>query len=130
MGISICTILMSISMTGSFVAAFSKDSGIHGTNGMSTMDMNVQNTQNPVLAFFNSQWGEVLLVASSASMLFGIWYSDKRKLVPVAVGGIIIMFAGMYSYYSISLQIAGATAMVLAHVSNYSYRVSKLFKII
>ncbi len=130
MGISICTILMAVSMGGSFASLFLKDSNIQSTNTMSSMTMNVQNTQNPVLAFFNSQWGEVLLVASSGSMLFGIWYSGKRKLVPVAIGGVAAMFLGMYSYYSISLQIAGATAMVFAHVSNYSYKISKLLKIV
>ncbi|MGI0065711.1 MAG: hypothetical protein ACREAT_03005, partial [Nitrosotalea sp.] len=69
------------------------------------------------------------LVISSVSMLFGIWFSDKTKLIPLAVFGIVIMFIGMYSYYSIILQIAGAAIMGFAHLSNYSYKVSKWLKL-
>jgi hypothetical protein len=128
-GISLCTILMSISMGGSFAAAFSKDSNIQNTGSMSSMNMSNQKDQNIVLSFFSSQWGDSLLVASSAFMLLGIWFSGKMKLIPLAVSGIVIMFIGMYWYYSISLQIVGAAIMGFAHLSNYNYRVSKLLKI-
>ena len=125
-GISLCTILMSISMGGSFAAAFSKDSSVQS---MGSMNMNDQKNNNIVLAFFNSQWGDALLVASSASMLLGIWFSGKVKLMPLAVSGIALMFIGMYWYYSISLQITGAAIMGFAHLSNYNYKVSKLLRI-
>ncbi len=125
-GISLCTILMSISMGGSFAAAFSKDSSVQS---MDSMNMNGQKNNNIILAFFSSQWGDALLVASSASMLLGIWFSGKMKLIPLAVVGIVIMFIGMYWYYSISLQIVGAAIMGFAHLSNYNYRVSKLLRI-
>jgi len=125
-GISLCTILMSISMGGSFAAAFSKDSSVQS---MDSMNMNDQKNTNIVLAFFNSPWGDALLVASSASMLLGIWFSGKMKLIPIAVSGIVIMFIGMYWYYSISLQISGAAIMGFAHLSNHNYRISKLLRI-
>lgn len=125
-GISLCTVLMGISMGGSFAAAFAKDSNIQGINSMSSMNISQDNN---ILGFFSSQWGDALLVASSASMLLGIWFSGKTKLVPLAVSGIFIMFAGMYLYYSLPLQIAGAAIMGFAHLSNYSYRISKLLKI-
>ena len=113
-------------MGGSFAAAFSKDSGMQSMN---SMNMDDQKNDNIILAFFSSQWGDALLVASSASMLLGIWFSGKMKLMPLAVSGIVIMFIGMYWYYSISLQIAGATIMGFAHLSNYNYKVSKLLRI-
>ncbi|MDE1845309.1 MAG: hypothetical protein KGI10_08290 [Thaumarchaeota archaeon] len=125
-GISLCTILMIISMGGSFAAAFSKDSSVQS---MDSMNMNGQKNNNIILAFFSSQWGDALLVASSASMLLGIWFSGKMKLIPLAVSGIAVMFIGMYLYYSISLQIAGAAIMGFAHLSNYNYKVSKLLRI-
>ena len=128
-GISLCTMLMGISMGGSFAAAFSKDSSVQGTDSMSSMNTNDQRNGNVILAFFGSQWGDALLVVSSASMLLGIWFSGKMKLMPLAVSGIAIMFIGMYSYYSISLQIVGAAIMGFAHLSNYNYRVSKLLRI-
>jgi xanthine/uracil permease len=117
---------MSISMGGSFAAAFSKDSSMQS---MSSMNMNDQKNNNIVLAFFNSPWGDALLAVSSASMLLGIWFSGKMKLIPLAVSGIVIMFIGMYLYYSTSLQIAGAAIMGFAHLSNYNYRISKLLRI-
>jgi hypothetical protein len=117
---------MIISMGGSFAAAFSKDSSMQS---MDSMDTNSQKNNNVVLAFFSSQWGDALLVASSASMLLGIWFSGKIMLIPLAVAGIAIMFIGMYWYYSISLQITGAAIMGFAHLSNYNYKVSKLLKI-
>ena len=116
-------------MGGSFAVAFSKDSSMQGMDSMVSMNMNSQKTSNIILAFFDSQWGDVLLVVSSASMLFGMWFSGKMKLIPLAVSGIAIMFIGMYWYHSISLQIVGAAIMGFAHLSNYSYRVSKLLKI-
>ena len=125
-GISLCTILMSISMGGSFAAAFSKDSSVQN---MDSMNMTDQKNINIVLAFFNSPWGDALLVASSASMLLGIWFSGKMKLIPLAISGIVLMFIGMYWYYSISLQITGAAIMGFAHLSNYNYKVSKLLRI-
>jgi len=127
-GISMCTILMSISMSGSLAAAFSKDSNIQ-IDSMSSMAMSNQKDSNVVLAFFNSQWGDVLLVASSSSMLLGIWFSRKTKLLPLAIAGIAVMFIGMYSYYSIVLQMIGAAIMGFAHLLNYNYRISKLLKI-
>jgi hypothetical protein len=128
-GISLCTILMTMSMGGSFAAAFSKDSSIQGIDQMSSMNTSDQKNINIILAFFSSQWGSALLVISSASMLLGIWFSGKIKLIPLAVSGIVIMFIGMYSYYSIVLQIVGAAIMGFAHLSNYNYKVSKLLKI-
>ena len=125
-GISLCTILMSISMGGSFAAAFSKDSGMQSMNSTNT---DSQKNDNIVLAFFSSQWGDALLVASSASMLLGIWFGGKIKLMPLAVSGIVLMFIGMYWHYSISLQITGAAIMGFAHLSNYNYKVSKLLRI-
>ena len=125
-GISLCTILMSISMGGSFAAAFSKDSSVQN---MDSMNMNDQKNNNIVLTFFNSPWGDALLVASSASMLLRIWFSGKVKLIPLAVSGIVLMFIGMYWYYSIGLQITGAAIMGFAHLSNYNYKVSKLLRI-
>jgi hypothetical protein len=125
-GISMCTILMIISMGGSFAAAFSKDSSMQSMDSMNT---NSQKNNNIILAFFSSQWGDALLVASSASMLLGIWFSGKMKLIPLAVIGIAVMFIGMYWYYSINLQIVGAAIMGFAHLSNYNYKVSKLLRI-
>jgi len=113
-------------MGGSFAAAFSKDSGMQSMNSMNT---DGQKNDNIVLAFFSSQWGDALLVASSASMLLGIWFSGKIKLMHLAVSGIVLMFIGMYWYYSISLQITGAAIMGFAHLSNYNYRISKLLRI-
>lgn len=128
-GVSLCTILMSISMGGSFAVAFSKDSNLQGVNSMSSMTMNDQKDSNVILAFFNSQWGDTLLAISSSSMLLGMWLSGRRKLIPLAVTGIAVMFIGMYSYYSISLQAIGASVMGFAHLSNYNDRISKLLKI-
>ena len=53
-GISLCTILMSVSMSGSFAAAFSKDSSIQNIGSMSSMDMVDQKDNNVVLAFFST----------------------------------------------------------------------------
>lgn len=128
-GVTLCTILMTISMGGSFAAAFSKDSSMQGVNSMSTMTMNDQQYSNVILSFFGSQWGDALLVISSVSMLLGIWFSGKLKLMPFAVLGIFIMFIGMYWHYSIGLQITGAIIMGFAHLSNYNYKVSKLLRI-
>lgn len=116
-------------MGGSFAVAFSKDSNVQMGDSMSLVTMNNHKDSNAILAFFNSQWGDALLVASSGSMLLGIWFSGKSKLIPLAISGIAIMFIGMYSYYSISLQIIGAAVMGFAHLSNYSYKISKLLKI-
>ncbi|SMH71730.1 hypothetical protein [Candidatus Nitrosotalea okcheonensis] len=128
-GVTLCTILMTISMGGSFAAAFSKDSNMKEANSMSSMKMNDQKYSNIILSFFGSQWGDALLVVSSASMLLGIWFNGKIKLFQLAVLGIFVMFIGMYSYYSIVLQVIGASIMGLAHLSNYNYKVSKLLRI-
>ncbi|MDE1840704.1 MAG: hypothetical protein KGI09_02365 [Thaumarchaeota archaeon] len=128
-GVTLCTILMTISMGGSFAAAFSKDSNMQEANSMSSMKMNDQKYSNIILSFFGSQWGDALLVVSSTSMLLGIWFNGKIKLFQLAVLGIFVMFIGMYSYYSIVLQVIGASIMGLAHLSNYNYKVSKLLRI-
>ena len=128
-GISLCTILMSVSMGGSFAVAFSKDSDVQMSNSMSLIDMHSHKDSNVILAFFDSPWGDALLVASSGAMLLGIWFGGKSKLIPLAISGIAIMFIGMYSYYSINLQIIGAAIMGFAHLSNYNYRISKLLNI-
>ena len=126
-GMGLCTILMALSITGIAAVALSKDSSIH-VMGMSSMDS--PTIQNLIMSFFDSQWGLAIMIISTGTMLVGMWLSGKRRLMTVAIAGVASMFIGMYSYYSVVLQIAGAGVMALTHVSTFSYKVSRLFRIV
>jgi hypothetical protein len=128
---------MSLSVIGTAVVGSSKNT--HGGNntggGMANMGSMTITTissspENVILNFFSGFWGEVILLVSFASMLFGIWFTGKRKAIPLAVAGITILYFSMYTYYSIALQIIGAVIVVLAYISAYNYRFAKIVKLV
>ncbi|PJB98700.1 MAG: hypothetical protein CO079_01610, partial [Nitrosopumilales archaeon CG_4_9_14_0_8_um_filter_34_10] len=69
------------------------------------------------------------LLVSFASMLVGMWYRKKSRLIPVAAIGAVFMFAGMYHTYSLWLQILGTVIMAFTYLPMYSFRVSKTLRV-
>ncbi|MFY9300276.1 MAG: hypothetical protein WAO91_03715 [Candidatus Nitrosotenuis sp.] len=81
------------------------------------------------LKFFDVQFGMVIIFVSFASMIAGMWYKKKRRLIPVAAVGAIFMFGGMYNFYSLWLQLVGIAIMAFTYLPMYSFRASRLLKI-
>lgn len=121
----LCAVLLGFSMGGIAAATLSSNIEMH--------EMEVMNNQNgfvaKIMKFFDSTAGMIILVVSFASMIAGMWYKQKRRLISVAVVGAIFMFAGMYHFYSLWLQIAGIAIMSFTYLPMYSFKVSKLLKL-
>jgi hypothetical protein len=86
-------------------------------------------SHNVIVAFFSGFWGEVILLVSFGLMLVGIWFNGKRKVMPLSVAGIVILYVSMYVYYSIGLEVAGTVILAIAYTSAYSYKVAKTVKL-
>lgn len=129
-GIGLCTTLMVLSMAGVATVALSKNSNVGSIiNDPSMSNHTLSVSQNIVLTFFDGMGGQVILVASFASMLTGMWFSGNRKLLPIAILGIVVLYVGMYQYYFVGFQIAGAMIMVITHLPVYSHKVARILKL-
>ncbi|MDC8451777.1 MAG: hypothetical protein LV477_02565, partial [Candidatus Nitrosotalea sp.] len=75
---------------------------------------------------FGGFWGEVILLISFGAMIAGVWTSgSSKKLVPIAAAGAIILYASMYAYISIPLEILGSIVIGFAYLSAFSERVAQ-----
>jgi len=145
-GMCLCTVFMSISMVGAAVVSVSKNAaksaatnmasmnGMSAANSMAGMkntttavaSMQMGSTGNPIIDFFGGFWGEVILLISFGAMIVGIWTSgSSKKLIPIAVAGAAILYASMYAYVSIPLEILGSIVIGFAYLSSFSERVSQ-----
>ena len=123
LGMVICIVLLGFSMGGLATVTLSNNVDVMGAmydSNSYLMD---------AVKFFDSPFGMVIIFASSASMITGMWYKKKRKLIPVAAVGAVFMFAGMYHFYSLWLQIIGIATMAFTYLPMYSFRASRLLKI-
>lgn len=125
-GMILCTVLIGFSTIGVAAVAVSKNIDL---NGMNVMHDESNGFIEEMMKFFDSTDGMVVLLASFTSMIVGMWYRKKTKLIPVAAIGAVFMFAGMYHTYSLGLQIFGVTIMALTYLPMYSYRVSKILRV-
>jgi uncharacterized membrane protein len=112
-------------MGGIAVATLSTNIDVHSMGTMNDSD----NIISSVMKFFDSTTGMAIIFVSFASMIAGMWYKQKRRLIPVATIGAVFMFAGMYHFYSLWLQTAGIAIMAFTYLPMYSFRASRLLKI-
>lgn len=138
-GIFLCTIFMSLSMIGATTVGLSKNVNSGNSMGdmgsMSSMTPAMSSavssaaSHNIVVAFFSSFWGEVILLISFGLMLAGMWFAGKRKIMPLSIAGVVILYISMYAYYSIGLEVAGAVILAFAYTSAYNHQVAKIVKL-
>lgn len=125
-GICLCTVFMSISMVGAALVVVSKNS--NDMQGMASATNSVASTtsQNVIVNFFSGFWGEVILLISFGLMFYGMWSSggNRKKLIPLSAAGAVILYVGMYAYFSLTLVIVGAIVLAVAYASVYSYRIA------
>lgn len=124
-GMILCTTLIGFSTVGMTAVTISNAE----LNNMNTMYENSNGFVDKMMKFFDSTTGMAVLLVSFASMILGMWYRKKSRLIPVAVIGAVFMFAGMYQTYSLWLQILGTVIMILTYLPMYSFRISKTLRV-
>lgn len=134
-GICLCTIFMSLSVIGVTAVGLSKnDNTGNSMGGMGTMTTTNSATSlvspNTVVNFFAGFWGEVILLVSFGLMLTGMWFTGKKKVIPLSIAGVVILYISMYAYYSIALEVVGVVMLAIAYTSAYSYKVAKMIKLV
>lgn len=120
----LCVALIGFSTIGIAAATVSRNIEL---NGM--MAYNSNNLVEEMMKFFDSTTGMAVLTASFASMIVGMWYRGKTKLIPVAMIGAGFMFAGMHHMYSLELQIFGVMIMAFTYLPMYNFRVSRILRL-
>jgi hypothetical protein len=60
-------------------------------------------------------WGELILLISFGLMLAGTWFTGNRKVMPLSIAAMTILYISMYIYFSISLEIMGVSILSLAY---------------
>jgi len=120
-----CVALVGFSTIGIATAAVSKSIDLAGMN----MRDDSGNFIVEMMKFFDSTTGLIILLASFVSMIVGMWYRRKTRLIPVAAIGAVFMFAGMYHTYSLGLQIFGISIMAFTYLPMYSFRASKILRL-
>ena len=124
-GMILCTALIGFSTVGMAAVTISNAD----LNNMNTIYENSNGFVDKIMKFFDSTTGMAIILVSFASMILGMWYRKKSKLIPVAAIGAVFMFAGMYQTYSLWLQILGTVIMAFTYLPMYSFRVSKTLRI-
>ena len=124
-GMIVCTALIGFSTVGMAAATISNAD----QSNMNTMYDNSNSFVDKLMKFFDGTTGMIILLVSFASMLVGMWYRKKSRLIPVAAIGAVFMFAGMYHTYSLWLQILGTVIMAFTYLPMYSFRVSKTLRV-
>lgn len=120
----LCTALIGFSTVGMAAATIS-------ITDQSNMDMMYDNSDSfvdKIMEFFDSTTGMTIILVSFASMIVGMWYRKKTRLIPVAAIGAVFMFVGMYHEQSLGLQILGTIIMGFTYLPMYSFRVSKTLR--
>ncbi|MDE1872470.1 MAG: hypothetical protein KGH99_03215 [Thaumarchaeota archaeon] len=129
-GICLCIVFMTISVAGTTLVGVSKNANsMTGMGGMS--DMTATQTQNVFVNFFSGVWGEAILLISFGLMLYGMLSSggNRKKLLPLSVAGIIILYISMYAYFSVAWEIVGSIMLAFAYASAYSNRIATIIKL-
>lgn len=129
-GICLCIVFMTISVAGTTLVGVSKNA--NSMTGMDSMsDMATTQTQNVFVNFFSGVWGEVILLISFGLMFYGMWSSggNRKKLLPLSVSGVIILYVSMYAYFSLVLEIIGSIVLAFAYTSAYSNRIATAIKL-
>lgn len=124
-GMILCTTLIGFSTVGMTAVTISNAD----LNNMNTMYENSNGFVDKMMKFFDSTTGMAVLLVSFASMILGMWFRKKSRLIPVAVIGAVFMFAGMYQTYYLWLQILGTVIMALTYLPMYSFRISKTLRV-
>lgn len=124
-GMILCTALIGFSTVGMAAATIS----ITDQNNMNMMYDNSDSFIGKMMKFFDSTTGMTILLVSFASMLVGMWYRKKSRLIPVAAIGAVFMFAGMYHEQSLWLQILGTVIMGFTYLPMYSFKISKTLRV-
>jgi hypothetical protein len=62
-------------------------------------------------------------------MAFGMWHGRRIRSTVLALVAALLLFIGMYVYFSIGLELAGSIMLVFAYSSVYSRSVAKLAKL-
>jgi len=127
-GICLCIVFMTISVASTTLVGISKNA--NSMAGMETMHGSVQ-IQNIFVDFFSGIWGEAILLVSFGLMCYGMWSSggNRKKLLSLAVAGIIVLYVSMYVYFSLTLEIVGSIILAFSYASVYSYRIAKAIKL-
>jgi hypothetical protein len=134
-GICLCTIFMSLSVIGATAVGLSKNANsgnsMGGMGSMTTTNSAASIVSpNTIVNFFSGFWGEVILLVSFGLMLTGMWFTGKKKVMPLSIAGVVILYISMYVYYSIALEVVGVVMLALAYTSAYSYKVAKMIKLV
>ncbi len=124
LGMILCVALIGFSTLG-IAAAVSKNIDLNGMN----MVPDTNNFVEETMMFFDSTAGMAVLLTSFASMIVGMWYRKKTRLIPIATIGAVFMFAGMYRAYSLELQIFGVMIMAFTYLPMYNFRASKILRL-
>jgi len=134
-GIYLCIIFMSLGVIGATAVSLSKNAN-SGNNMGDMASMSTTNSaassasHNTIITFFSGFWGEVILLVSFGLMLAGMWFTGKKKVMPLSIAGVVILYISMYAYYSIALEVVGAVMLAIAYTSAYSYKVAKMIKLV
>jgi len=96
-GICLCTIFMSLSVIGATAVGLSKNANsgnsMGGMGSMTTTNSAASlASPNTVVNFFSGFWGEVILLLSFGLMLTGMWFTRRRKIIPISIAGIVILY--------------------------------------
>ena len=128
-GICLCIVFMTISVAGTTLVGVSKNA--NSMAGMGSMSDMATTSQNVFVNFFSGVWGEVILLISFGLMFYGMWSSggNRKKLLPLSVAGVIILYVSMYAYFSLALEIVGSIVLAFAYASAYSNKIATTIKL-
>lgn len=131
-GIVSCVVPMVVSAIGIVAVGASQMSGM-SSGGAQAPTSATSNASiavfSQVIRFLSGFWGEVILAVSFGLMAFGMWHGRKKRSMILALVAALLLFIGMYVYFSIGLELAGSVILIFAYTSVYNRRFANLAKL-
>ncbi|MDG6908647.1 MAG: hypothetical protein JRN20_23010 [Nitrososphaerota archaeon] len=130
-GIASCTVSMTLSAVGIATIGLAQNSGMGGMSGGSSgVVAGGSSALLPsLIVFLSGFWGEVILLASFVLMAYGMWSIKKIAVMFVALLGAVVLFVGMYAYFSIGLETMGSVVLILAYASACSRKAAAITRL-
>ena len=126
-GIALCTVLMLLGGVGVAAVGLSQGAGMAGMGG--GLLATGGGLLSLVIGFISGPLGEVILLTSIGLVIAGMWLGQKVKPLALALIAAVVLFVGMYSYFSIDMILVGSTTLMVAYAAAYSRRFSSLIRL-
>jgi len=128
-GIALCTVFMSLSAVGVAAVGLSQGANMAGMGSSSASPVAGGSLLALVIGFFSGLAGEAILIVSFGLMATGMYLGRKLRPMALALVAAVVLFVGMYLYFSLVIIALSSGVLLVAYVAAYNHNFSKFTRL-